>query len=50
MVYRQLFPRSSLGVRCLAAITRERLAAVRESDVILREEFEKEQVDRGMGY
>ena len=37
MVYRQPFPGPGLGVRCLGAITRERLAAVRESDAILRE-------------
>lgn len=41
MVYRQPFPGPGLGVRCLGAITRDRLAAVRESDAILREEFEK---------
>lgn len=41
MVYRQPFPGPGLGVRCLGAITRERLEAVRESDVILREEFAK---------
>ncbi|MGI5935359.1 MAG: glutamine-hydrolyzing GMP synthase [Oscillospiraceae bacterium] len=40
MVYRQPFPGPGLGVRCLGAITRQRLAAVRESDAILREEFE----------
>jgi len=39
MVERQPFPGPGLGVRCLGAITRERLAAVRESDAILREEF-----------
>ena len=39
MVYRQPFPGPGLGVRCLGAITRERLEAVRESDAILREEF-----------
>ena len=39
MVYRQPFPGPGLGVRCTGAITRERLAAVRESDAILREEF-----------
>lgn len=41
MVFRQPFPGPGLGVRCLGAITRERLEAVRESDAILREEFEK---------
>ena len=40
MVYRQPFPGPGLGVRCLGAITRDRLEAVRESDAILREEFE----------
>ena len=39
MVYRQPFPGPGLGVRCLGAITRERLEIVRESDAILREEF-----------
>lgn len=39
MVYRQPFPGPGLGVRCLGAITRDRLDAVRESDAILREEF-----------
>ena len=41
MVYRQPFPGPGLGVRCLGAITRDRLEAVRESDAILREEFDK---------
>ncbi len=41
MVYRQPFPGPGLGVRCLGAITRDRLEALRESDAILREEFEK---------
>ena len=41
MVYRQPFPGPGLGVRCLGAITRERLEIVRESDAILREEFAK---------
>lgn len=40
MVYRQPFPGPGLGVRCLGAITRDRLEAVRESDAILREEFQ----------
>ncbi len=46
MVYRQPFPGPGLGVRCLGAITRDRLAAVRESDAILREEFEKAGLDK----
>ncbi len=46
MVYRQPFPGPGLGVRCLGAITRERLEAVRESDVILREEFERAGLDK----
>lgn len=41
MVYRQPFPGPGLGVRCVGAITRDRLNAVRESDAILREEFDK---------
>lgn len=41
MIYRQPFPGPGLGVRCLGAITRDRLEAVRESDAILREEFAK---------
>ena len=41
MVYRQPFPGPGLGVRCLGAITRDRLEAVRESDAILREEFSR---------
>lgn len=40
MVYRQPFPGPGLGVRCLGAITRERLAALREADAIVREEFD----------
>ena len=40
MVYRQPFPGPGLGVRCLGAITRDRLEAVREADAILREEFQ----------
>jgi GMP synthase (glutamine-hydrolysing) len=46
MVYRQPFPGPGLGVRCLGAITRDRLEAVRESDAILREEFQKAGLDR----
>ena len=41
MVYRQPFPGPGLGVRCLGAITRDRLHALREADAILREEFDK---------
>ena len=41
MVYRQPFPGPGLGVRCLGSITRDRLAALRESDAILREEFDR---------
>ena len=41
MVYRQPFPGPGLGVRCLGAITRDRLGALREADAILREEFDK---------
>ena len=41
MVYRQPFPGPGLGVRCLGAITRDRLSALREADAILREEFDK---------
>jgi len=41
MVYRQPFPGPGLGVRCTGAITRDRLTALRESDAILREEFDK---------
>jgi GMP synthase (glutamine-hydrolysing) len=41
MVYRQPFPGPGLGVRCVGAITKDRLEAVRESDAILREEFAK---------
>ena len=46
MVYRQPFPGPGLGVRCLGAITRDRLEAVRESDAILRDEFEKAGLDK----
>ena len=46
MVYRQPFPGPGLGVRCLGAITRERLAALREADAILREEFAKAGLDK----
>ena len=46
LVYRQPFPGPGLGVRCLGAITRDRLEAVRESDAILREEFEKAGLDK----
>ena len=41
LVYRQPFPGPGLGVRCLGAITRDRLHALREADAILREEFDK---------
>ena len=41
MVYRQPFPGPGLGVRCLGAITRDRLHALREADAILRDEFDK---------
>ena len=41
MVYRQPFPGPGLGVRCLGAITRDRLGALREADAILRDEFDK---------
>ncbi len=46
MVYRQPFPGPGLGVRCLGAITRDRLVALRESDAILRDEFAKCGLDR----
>ena len=46
MVYRQPFPGPGLGVRCLGAITKERLEAVRESDAILREEFHHAGLDK----
>ena len=46
MVYRQPFPGPGLGVRCLGAITRERLEALRESDAILRDEFAKAGLDK----
>ena len=45
MVYRQPFPGPGLGVRCVGAITRDRLEAVRESDAILREEFARSGMD-----
>ena len=45
MVYRQPFPGPGLGVRCVGAITRDRLEAVRESDAILREEFARNGLD-----
>ncbi len=44
MVYRQPFPGPGLGVRCLGAITRDRLEALREADAILREEFDKNEL------
>ena len=46
MVYRQPFPGPGLGVRCLGAITRDRLEAVRESDAILRDEWAKAGLDK----
>lgn len=46
MVYRQPFPGPGLGVRCLGAITKERLEAVREADAILREEFQNAGLDK----
>ena len=46
MVYRQPFPGPGLGVRCVGAITRERLEQVRESDAILREEFANAHLDQ----
>ncbi len=46
MVYRQPFPGPGLGVRCLGAITRDRLNALREADAILREEFAKAGLDK----
>lgn len=46
MVYRQPFPGPGLGVRCLGSITRDRLEAVRESDAILREEFQLAGLDK----
>lgn len=48
MVYRQPFPGPGLGVRCLGAITRVRLEAVRESDAILQEEFKKAGLDQSV--
>lgn len=49
MVYRQPFPGPGLGVRCLGAITKERLEAVREADAILREEFANAGLDKKYG-
>ena len=46
MVYRQPFPGPGLGVRCLGAITRDRLEALREADAILREEFKNAGLDK----
>ena len=46
MVYRQPFPGPGLGVRCLGAITRDRLEALREADAILREEFKVAGLDK----
>ena len=46
MVYRQPFPGPGLGVRCLGAITKERLEALREADAILRDEFAKSGLDK----
>ena len=46
MVYRQPFPGPGLGVRCLGAITRDRLESLREADAILREEFALADLDR----
>ena len=48
MVYRQPFPGPGLGVRCVGAITRDRLEAVRESDAILREEIAKAGLDQSI--
>lgn len=45
MVYRQPFPGPGLAVRCIGAITKDRLEAVRESDAILREEFKKAKLE-----
>ena len=50
MVYRQPFPGPGLGVRCLGAITRDRLEALREADAILREEFDKNGLDHVWQY
>ena len=46
MVYRQPFPGPGLGVRCIGAITRDRLEALREADAILRDEFAKSGLDK----
>ena len=48
MVYRQPFPGPGLGVRCLGAITRDRLEALREADAILREEFKIAGLDKSV--
>ena len=50
MVYRQPFPGPGLGVRCLGAITRDRLNALREADAILREEFDKNNLNHVWQY
>ena len=50
MVYRQPFPGPGLGVRCLGAITRDRLNALREADAILREEFDNNGLDHVWQY
>ena len=50
MVYRQPFPGPGLGVRCLGAITRDRLHALREADAILREEFDKNNLNHVWQY
>jgi len=50
MVWRQPFPGPGLGVRCLGAITRDRLTALREADAILREEFDKNNLNHVWQY